>query len=230
VEKPFQNFTLDRTNPSVMKSFSLIAIALLATSTVFMSCKKKGCTDQSATNYDPKAEKDDGSCIYPKRMFVTTAKYNGNLKGKCSTAANGLDAADCLCQKAADSAALGGTWVAWLSDGNTDARDRVADVGPWFLVGGTDTIFADLADLGTEPSISINVDEFGNSTSGKAWTGTGLGGIAISCPTNDFCQGWTSQFNGNGGMAGNPAATDFKWTQDGCTNCDQELRLYCIEQ
>jgi pantothenate kinase len=28
-----------------------------------MSCKKKGCTDSSAANYDPNAEISDGSCI-----------------------------------------------------------------------------------------------------------------------------------------------------------------------
>ena len=30
------------------------------------SCKKKGCTDPSALNYDSKAKKDDGSCEYEK--------------------------------------------------------------------------------------------------------------------------------------------------------------------
>lgn len=31
---------------------------------VLVSCKKKGCTDPDATNYDEKAGKVDGSCIY----------------------------------------------------------------------------------------------------------------------------------------------------------------------
>ena len=35
----------------------------LITLTIFIaSCGKKGCTDPNATNYDPKATKDDGSC------------------------------------------------------------------------------------------------------------------------------------------------------------------------
>ena len=38
----------------IIISFLLIAIA------VTPSCKKKGCTDPSATNYNNKAKKDDG--------------------------------------------------------------------------------------------------------------------------------------------------------------------------
>ena len=30
-----------------------------------VSCKKEGCTDEAATNYNEDAKKDDGSCIYP---------------------------------------------------------------------------------------------------------------------------------------------------------------------
>mgnify|MGYP001470861794 CR=1 FL=1 len=31
---------------------------------MLMACKKEGCTDQAATNYDSKAKNDDGSCVY----------------------------------------------------------------------------------------------------------------------------------------------------------------------
>lgn len=31
-----------------------------------LSCKKEGCTDVTATNYDAEAKKDDGSCIFPE--------------------------------------------------------------------------------------------------------------------------------------------------------------------
>ena len=30
----------------------------------FISCKKKGCTDPTATNFSAEAEKDDESCTY----------------------------------------------------------------------------------------------------------------------------------------------------------------------
>ena len=42
----------------------VLVILTVASLAVLPSCKKKGCTDSTAINYDSEAEKDDGSCEY----------------------------------------------------------------------------------------------------------------------------------------------------------------------
>lgn len=57
------------------KTFTLIA---LSSAIAFGSCKKKGCTDQTATNYSSKAKKDDGSCEYT--VLVKNKELIGQIK------------------------------------------------------------------------------------------------------------------------------------------------------
>lgn len=48
-----------------MKTKNLFILIVLFGAIVFSSCsKKEGCTDPSAENYDPNAEKDNGTCLY----------------------------------------------------------------------------------------------------------------------------------------------------------------------
>jgi hypothetical protein len=62
------------------------AIVLAVTGIAFgtTSCKKEGCTDTNATNYDEKAKKDNGSCQYPAPAYSVDgltelgAAYDGN--------------------------------------------------------------------------------------------------------------------------------------------------------
>jgi hypothetical protein len=42
----------------------ILLVTVLSLGLAVTSCKKKGCTDSTATNYSEKAKKDDGSCIY----------------------------------------------------------------------------------------------------------------------------------------------------------------------
>ncbi|NOQ73157.1 MAG: DUF4856 domain-containing protein [Crocinitomix sp.] len=56
-----------------MKNVSFLLI-LIATAAI-VSCKKKGCTDETASNYSEEAKKDDGSCTYPELAIPSTYNF-----------------------------------------------------------------------------------------------------------------------------------------------------------
>ncbi|MBK7129038.1 MAG: hypothetical protein IPM74_03530 [Crocinitomicaceae bacterium] len=60
-----------------MKTSILVLSALFLQLTI-ISCKKEGCTDSTATNYNSDAKKDDGSCIYPEPEPDPRAPYLGS--------------------------------------------------------------------------------------------------------------------------------------------------------
>lgn len=53
-------------------SKTVFIFAVAGCTLLVASCKKKGCTDPKATNYDSKAKKDDGSCNYPTPTTPST--------------------------------------------------------------------------------------------------------------------------------------------------------------
>jgi hypothetical protein len=66
------------------KIFGLLIVAgALSLGTV--SCKKKGCTDATATNYDEDAKKDDGSCVFPTAGLI---ELTGDLETQTLTKGN----------------------------------------------------------------------------------------------------------------------------------------------
>ena len=156
------------------------------------------------------------------RLFITRSTFTGNL--------GGLSGADSQCQLAAQAAELGGTWVAFLSDGTTEAPARMTAPGPWFQLGTK--IFNNLANLRTNPLERIFIDETGASWgqgSGSGypiWTGTAAGGS----PAMNTCLGFTSASSGSSGMQGATWQTTSPWVAKGDQLCYREAHLLCFEQ
>lgn len=92
-----------------MKSLSILFLSSLF---VFASCKKEGCMDNNANNYDSEAKKDNASCLYEasaifwisaststsyQNSFIDELKVyiDGNYVGKMSTNSSLLSAPDC---------------------------------------------------------------------------------------------------------------------------------------
>lgn len=65
-----------------MKNNIIVSVIIMFLSFSFFSCKKKGCTDNVAANFDVEAEKDDGTCIYGglggSTSIVAKPQHHGN--------------------------------------------------------------------------------------------------------------------------------------------------------
>ena len=167
--------------------------------------------------------------LAPKRVFVTSTTYNGNLlaNGQAidSSVTTGLGGGDAICNRRATvSASLGGTWKAWLSTSSVNAKDRIPDA-EYRLVDGTTIVANNKADLldGTIDN-RINKDEGSNSAATIVWTGTETSGIV----SPNHCNGWTSI--NTIGWFGSTTEADSRWTRLGIRSCTDNTRLYCFEQ
>ena len=175
-----------------------------------------------------------------KRVFETSRLFTGDL-ATAGWATTGLDGADNLCNSAAIVANLGGTWRAWLSAPGQSAADRIADVGPWYLVDrrtkvfdtkfglGRGSMLPQLPGVDVGPLVDITMNELGlvSSPASDDWTGTEATGKASPFD----CQGWTSDAPTAGeGLVG-IGPVDFRWWTDSVTNpCSNHARLLCFEQ
>jgi len=63
-----------------MKKTTVILVAFMALAAVLTtSCKREGCTDENAKNYDEKAKEDDGSCVYDN--ILDPNDWKGDITG-----------------------------------------------------------------------------------------------------------------------------------------------------
>lgn len=173
-----------------------------------------------------------------KRVFVTSTQYTGDLRfnGQDTT---GLKGADALCAAAAARGALGGTWVAWVSDQTTNAIDRINDVGPWTLINRQTIVFRNKQAMAAAPLAAIDVDETGkevfpNTTSDSlVWTGTLPNGVVYepSTPVYGSCSGWTDDAGyGGAGLLTSDGADWTNYDSSSYYSCLSRYRLYCFEQ
>ncbi|MCD6478004.1 MAG: hypothetical protein J7K87_03300 [Candidatus Aenigmarchaeota archaeon] len=174
-----------------------------------------------------KCENENGCIVTPYRIiFVTSEVYNGSL--------GGLSGADAKCQELASNAGLSGTFVALLSDSNTDARNRISNC--YLKNTHGDVISTDCDDL-WDGSIenAINYDENGNLIANGyyVWTGSNKTG---QYEENNSCRDWTSDKDGwttgddeDFGHLGLSNENSFNWVDIISSGCNNKNRLYCVQ-
>ncbi len=156
-----------------------------------------------------------------KRVFLSSATYNGNL--------GGLAGADSQCVSLAAAANLGGAWKAWLSTSTEDARDRIPDA-EYRLVDGTTVVANSKSDLisGLLKNIIFKTENGDAPTTGGVWTGTTFNGE----DSGANCGGWLYSSTSSSiymGTVGYADQVDNRWTYGAITTCSDSLRLYCFE-
>ena len=67
---------------------NLIFLSILAL-TALGGCKKEGCTDSTATNFDSKAKKNNGTCIYINPTYTVPTTYSFDRNGSSSISFSG---------------------------------------------------------------------------------------------------------------------------------------------
>ncbi|MEM6990291.1 MAG: hypothetical protein AAF721_07335 [Myxococcota bacterium] len=180
------------------------------------------CNDPCAADF----ECYDGACSRTRRVFLTSSTFTGDLDGPL--------VADGLCIAHAVGASLGGLgWRAYLVDAENDLTRHTNDGGPFRRLDGV-VVADDWTDL-TDGSLQAPIDltEEMDTVTGGVWTGL----ISAAVGADDiFCDSWTdgnTSCNGGAGMCGatgSSDATNVQWQSLDVVSCDENLRLYCIEQ
>jgi hypothetical protein len=163
-----------------------------------------------------------GGAMAPARVFVTSALYQPSF--------GGLAGGDDICSSVAQAGGLGtGPWVAWLSDGTTNAIDRVAiDRSPWQLTDGTVAVASYVQLTMNQPLFhAIDMDQNMDQVPASfVWTGTQVTGVT----SPEHCFAWSSVDAADAGQVGSSDAVDSAWTDFMDRACDTTARLYCFEQ
>lgn len=160
--------------------------------------------------------------------FATHVIGSGDLSSSndASPGTTGIEAGDSICNNRASARGLAhaGSYKAWLSDANTNARDRYVYGGPWYRLDGFQ-IAQDMDDLiDGSLNASNNMDELGRYLQGGfAWTGTQADGTAHST----HCDSWTS--DSTNALGGELVNISGEWTSRLNLSCSGTSRyLHCL--
>lgn len=170
-----------------------------------------------------------------KRAFVTSAQFSGDLlaagKAVDPSVTTGLAGADALCQSAATTRGLGGTWKAWLSgnDGSkvVSAKDRFDTARAYVNLDGKVAWQSGRPSTTPLPGL-VQDDKKLYGAGARVWTGTEETGEALANRCLEWATASTSE-RGNNGIAGTGAGGSWaRNTNDGIV-CDGPAHLYCFE-
>ena len=163
--------------------------------------------------------------------FVTSTDGNGNL-GSWPEAggASGIAAGDAICRTLAANAGLDEpqSFKAWLSDGTSNAANRIAYNGPWIRLDGV-KIADNMADLTSgDLWTSVSIDENGVYWHNhRGWTGTTSAGV----DSGFNCVNWTDGSDNFDGTESYINAADDRWTDSFHRDCDSWwYHLYCFSE
>jgi hypothetical protein len=164
-----------------------------------------------------------GTC---KRVFLSSTEMPNGALGSLATS-------DARCQVLADGRGLGGTWRAWLSDGNASPATRFTRATvPYRLVDGTVVANSFVGLASGTLMHAIDMFETGVTllpgAQVEVWTGTTTTGASAGAT----CGNWTNNSAGQpNGSVGVSDRTNGGWTQAYQQFCDRShIHLYCFEQ
>ena len=203
-------------------SESFTVTGLNPTTTYYFAIK----TADEIPNWSGISNSPSATTLTPKKVFVTSAMYNGNL--------GGLSGADAKCQALANAAGLTGTFKAWLSDSTTSAKDRLTHSASGYARVDGVIVANDWNDLVSGGLRNpIQIDENGGSQDSPVLTGTSASGTH----TAHNCNNWTYAadpypYNGPDGTLSWVGAVDSSWSNSGYRACYTFSvgRLYCFQQ
>ncbi|HEX7480562.1 MAG TPA: hypothetical protein VF331_22370, partial [Polyangiales bacterium] len=157
-------------------------------------------------------------------MFVTSSLHAADFGGQ--------SAADAICNNSARTASLAGTYVAWLSTAQTDAKSRIpAAVGGWVRPDERPFAVSRDALLAGQVLYPPRLDELGNDLArdhSALITATQPDGTYYGSGNYTDCEGWTSSDTTIIYRTGSLSGGTYQWTAADGATCTQLGRILCL--